>query len=291
MRGPDDFPHHNDALARAAQLPFVRHLTDLRITQQLGQTWRRSRLVSQPTRFAAAELLGRPGRVGAYSLRDSGVSIVVRHRTRDIDVFHEIFINDRPYDLPEEIAIPLRRLGRPPRVLDLGANVGLFVAQFQQRFPGATVICVEPDPHNLPLLHRCLSLNELTQVCPVIEACASNRNGVVSFISGQHADSRIGSSGTAPTVKAKSIDVFDLIDGIDLVKIDIEGSEWEILHDPRLADAAVSGIVLEWHGDAYIGEDAEAIALRSLERKGFRVLSRRAGGSLGTLWAVRESKL
>ena len=44
------------------------------------------------------------------------------------------------------------------------------------------------------------------------------------------------------------VDVFATLEGhVALLKIDIEGAEWAILEDPRLAALDAEAIVLEWH--------------------------------------------
>jgi FkbM family methyltransferase len=151
--------------------------------------------------------------------------------------------------------------------------------------------CVEPDPYNLPLLHRVLALNRLSDTCPVIEACASNREGVVSFLPGQYSESQVVEDGAAGTLESHSIDVFDLLTDIDLIKMDIEGSEWPILSDPRFSAVDALGLVLEWHQDPQPEVDSEASVLAALMGAGFQIVSRRKGGDFGLVWAVRGQDL
>ena len=47
--------------------------------------------------------------------------------------------------------------------------------------------------------------------------------------------------------KSPRVDVFPYLAAADLVKIDIEGSEWEILADARFAGIAARVLVLEYH--------------------------------------------
>jgi hypothetical protein len=42
----------------------------------------------------------------------------------------------------------MRSLGRPIRVLDLGANIGLFGAWALGRFPVESILALKPDPEN-----------------------------------------------------------------------------------------------------------------------------------------------
>jgi hypothetical protein len=54
--------------------------------------------------------------------------------------------------------------------------------------------------------------------------------------------------------------------------MDIEGSEWPILEDPRLGDASVQHFFLEYHGWACPRPDPRAYAIELLERAGFTLV-------------------
>jgi hypothetical protein len=69
-----------------------------------------------------------------------------------------------------------------------------------------------------------------------------------------------------------AVDAFPLMDGAELVKMDIEGSEWPILEDPRLREAAVRHLVVEYHGWACPRPDPRAYAIELLERAGFTLV-------------------
>lgn len=45
------------------------------------------------------------------------------------------------------------------------------------------------------------------------------------------------------------IDIFPLLSGehVDLLKMDIEGGEYEILADERFSELQIDAIVMEWH--------------------------------------------
>jgi hypothetical protein len=51
------------------------------------------------------------------------------------------------------------------------------------------------------------------------------------------------------TIETEIVDVFPILEGkeIDVLKIDIEGGEYEILGDPRFERLKFGAIVMEWH--------------------------------------------
>ena len=83
--------------------------------------------------------------IGGYRSRESNVRIYLRHGTLDILTFDEIFRLGH-YDLLLVVSYLLRRVGRPLRVADVGANIGLFGTLMRRLFPDAAITAFEPHP-------------------------------------------------------------------------------------------------------------------------------------------------
>jgi FkbM family methyltransferase len=246
--------------------------------------WRRA--VRELWRFKWREHRAR-GVLGAYHTRGRAIPYFIRHGTRDVGIFSEIFIAG-DYDPPPAVTERLARLGRPPRILDLGANIGLFAASCRERWPGAQIVSVEPDPENLALLRRTAAA---THDIEVLAACATDRDGSVRFVAGRFAESHVADAETAEeTIEVPCIDALRLAGSADLVKIDIEGSEWEILADPRLASIDAQALVMEWHQERCPHPDPPRAAHAALRAACFDVLDeRRPVPSNGTIWALRST--
>ena len=205
--------------------------------KKLAWTALEARLVSTPLRYAFRELVHPT--LADYSLRGGG-HIALRHRSGDVDIFRKFYAY-RYYEWPAEVDAQLSRLARPVNVLDLGANIGFFEVHARNQLPIGSVVCFEPDPANADVLERVRDANGATW--RVIRACASNRTATVRFKSGQHNFSRVERDGDC---EVPACDVFEHMADADLVKMNIEGSEWEILQDVRLADT--SGVwIVEYH--------------------------------------------
>jgi FkbM family methyltransferase len=248
--------------------------------QTVVQTARILPVVKERVRFATAQVLG-GRRVGQYELTESGLTLYLRHNTRDVDVLREIFVWGE-YEMPEEV---VARVSPRPIVLDVGANIGLFGLFIYGRYPDARVISVEPDRGNAALLERCISANRLGDRWTTVVACASTGPGVIRFRSGLFCDSHIDPDGDP----VPAVDLFDLADEIDLLKMDIEGGEWPIIDDPRWREVDAKAILLEWHSDASPHPDARAWLFSSLITAGFTVqpcLGEAA--NCGRLWAWRS---
>ena len=268
---------------RLATAPGFRHLTRFPALLRLSFALRAS-LVQDRLRFAANELRRRPV-TGVYRLRDSGVTIVLRHHTGDLMVLDEIF-SQQEYEPPREVQVALSALPVAPHIVDLGANIGLFGAWALARFPAATIVAVEADPGNAEIHRRTIEANGLETRWKLVEAFASTAPGVVRFAAGHHATSRAAES-EEEWLEVEALDVLPEFVGADLVKIDIEGAEWNLLADPRFSQTRPRVVVLEYHKEGCPGPNASAVAEQALRAAGFEVVhaGRKPQFGAGLLWA------
>jgi FkbM family methyltransferase len=211
--------------------------------------------------------------------------VALRHGTTDVAAFDEIFI-ERDYDLPPTIA---SRLGTDRlRVLDLGANVGLFAVWLFSRFPHADVTSVEADPGNVHVLRRARESNAGV-AWTVVHAAAATADGSVRFSPGKGTSSHVTTHADPTAIDVPAVDVLPLLDEHDLVKMDIEGSEWQILADPRFAETRARVLVLEYHRPLVTAAPPVGDAREILEAAGFQITAiREKTRRLGVVWACRE---
>jgi FkbM family methyltransferase len=247
----------------------------------------RARAVRPALPFIAGEVRGRGER--DYVLRASGAPIHIVHGTTDAATMDQAFVQ-QVYEPTPEAEAAVRALGRPPVVLDAGANIGMFSVWAARRWPGARAIAVEPLPRNVELLRRNLAL--IGGDHEVVAAAATTADGEVTFGGGPFTNGRVLAGDEAPedriTVPAR--DVFALAGGIDVLKLDIEGGEWPILADPRFTAALAPVVMLEHHpAGAPEGATPEASAEALLDRAGYaarRTVTEYEGA--GILWGVRR---
>jgi FkbM family methyltransferase len=258
--------------------------------------------VTEPFRFALNELFLRRG-VHKYELRRSGQTVFIRHPASDAWMLHEV-INRRLYTPPPEVWHAIQARARSPRIVDLGAHVGTATLLFLELFPTARVLAVEPNPENAALLRRTIESNHLGEQCKLYQAAAGVVGGTATIV---------GSSGLSHLVRGDTVeavdlmpplrkffphgvptrvevlDVFTLLDGVDLLKMDIEGAEWPILQDPRFSRIPISSLVMEYHPQgAPQAETIEAVR-RLLSEAGFTVGQPfQQFGEVGLVWAWRE---
>lgn len=115
-------------------------------------------------------------------------------------------------------------------VVDIGANIGSF--SIYSAAKGATVYAVEPEPNNLQELKNNIDLNNMQDQVYVLPYGISDYKGtaVISDMGGGSTIKDESVNGTE--IEVMSLDImFDLyhIKEVDVLKIDVEGSEVEII--------------------------------------------------------------
>ena len=270
-------------LARRAldTFPALRTITDTPLARRVIQTGRAARALQPAGRFVVNQR--RRATVDEYRLRGTKAAVYLRRRTRDVDILAEIF-TEGSYEPPTHVEALLRG---PLRILDLGANVGLFGLYALQRWPGSALVSFEPDPENYALLERTAASHPRWRIH---ESAVSNDTEPIRFASGQYAEGRAAVAElSAITVPCADVFTFTGSQRFDLVKMDIEGGEWPILTDARLAQLPVRVLVMEWHEHRCPHPSPRVYACDLLAAAGF-VHQRHEPGrfaSNGLLWAWR----
>jgi FkbM family methyltransferase len=132
-----------------------------------------------------------------------------------------------------------KRLLRPGMVfVDVGANLGDF-SLIASRLIGAAgkVVAFEPDPENYGWLSKSIKRNKLSNIELRAEAL-SNEDGQASFflsqVSGWHTlkKDQLSNEKQEIVVPTRRLDGVPL-DRLDVMKIDVEGAEFEVLQGAR----------------------------------------------------------
>jgi len=157
--------------------------------------------------------------------------------------FRDIFMHD---------CYGIRLLPDAPRVIDGGANIGMFTLYTLWRRPSARVVAVEPSRDNLALLRKNLSRVPASTVD--VRAGAITRFGGQARLCGAFSDSLHIDGTRGEAVAAMSLAEL-LAEPTDLLKLDIEGAELEALEGAGSRLSAVRRVVLEYHN--YRGRQGE----------------------------------
>ena len=184
---------------------------------------------------------------------------------------------------PQETQL-LTRLVRPGMtVIDAGAHWGYFTLLCAHRV-GASgrVLSLEPDARLFALLRANIAANRLAHV-ECIAAAAALARGTAPFLAFRESHdnwgiSRIAAPGAGADCDVATIAIDELIverrcETVDLVKIDVEGAEYDVLRG--MAEGLRAGrytrLLLECH-PAYIRERGGSVSesLEPLRQAGYR---------------------
>lgn len=165
-------------------------------------------------------------------------------------------------------------------VWDVGANVGVYAAQFAQR-GAAHVVCFEPAPAAVMALRS--RFHESTDVVTILPIALANRHGTVEFSAdGASPNNQIGASdGSRPTVEIQvrcgdaAVAEFGL-PRPNVIKIDVEGYELEVIEglSEVLSSKELRSVFVEVHFSLLHDRQldrAPAAILQTLRQHGFQV--------------------
>lgn len=195
----------------------------------------------------------------------------------DIDIFYEVLFK-KIYDTG---SIPA---GAVRTIVDAGANVGLSALFFLYKYPGAVIICVEPDPANFLLLGKNLEAEAGSGKVQLLNAALMQHDGEVDLSIGFPAYNSTVEGNGVNTVRVKSLGMDTLlkqagIENIDLLKIDIEGAEKYVFSGECAWLRQVKNIIIEIHSPA-----DQAVFSDVMEQHGFRVQKMNDGAAGGSLY-------
>jgi len=181
-------------------------------------------------------------------------------------------------------------------VIDVGGYIGETALFFAQR--GARrVFCVEPSPDNLRLLEQNISQSSFKDKIVIIRAAILDKDGSVEFYMNNQrpSDNRVANyhdfmkyhtrSDLKYNVQAMSFQSlleYTGLEEVDVVKLDCEGSEYDILlGTPDSVLKRVRKYIIEYHN----GPD---VLVRRLDDLGYKVREKFRGGAVGLLYAERK---
>jgi FkbM family methyltransferase len=188
--------------------------------------------------------------------------IVLRAFTTDVEAFVQVFLRQE-----YEVTLPFQ----PKLIIDGGANIGLTSLYFARKYPGATILAVEAERSNYEILRRNVESDprisprhaaiwERTAMLGVYGLRASHPARDSNKWGFMVADESAAAFTSAVREQAEKIDEVQGVsigallrtsgfDRIDILKLDVEGSEKEIFASAWRHDwlGRVRAIMIETH--------------------------------------------
>jgi FkbM family methyltransferase len=159
------------------------------------------------------------GRVERMMIPGFSHSFSLRKATSDTAIFEQVFLQGG-YDMEFSFT--------PDVIIDAGAHIGLFSVVMKNRFPTAKIFCVEPDKDNCAMLRKNLThYNNIEIVNAGLWSSDSMLNVEDKYRQGHSAlvVEEDAAKGDIPALTMDSLMKNYGISRVDILKIDIEGSE------------------------------------------------------------------
>lgn len=190
----------------------------------------------------------------------------------DQSVFNEIF-KIKEY----RAADPVIKSAQYP-IVDVGAHAGFFVCYCREFNKKVKIYAIEPEPNNLSILKQHIKDNKVAGVKVIEGALAAEtakRYLEISEDSHNHKLNPEGASGERSVeIQAFSFSDFckkNKIKKISLLKMDIEGGEFEVFESMSADDLnMVNFVILEYHNEGS-ASDPRAQIEKKLRENGFGV--------------------
>lgn len=170
-----------------------------------------------------------------------------------------------------------------PLILDLGANIGMSILFFKRIWPESRILAFEPDPRTFEVLQHNVKTNAWKNV-ELHNFALSGQEGETYFYTDPTGNFSLESSvygsrvpgAVKHRVKTAPLSRF-LGQTVDFVKMDIEGSEGEVLQELASSGSLsrIKAMAIEYHHHLVPEEDKLAAFLKILEGDefGYKVFS------------------
>ncbi len=235
------------------------------------------------SRYRRAHRLGfRFCRVSSFVLPDElkfDKSTIGLEYPKEEGVFHDftsIFLDD-------DYGIELLKSKDIGKIIDIGANVGFFSLASRLAFPYSQIHAYEPNQNLSRYLN---SYSDSLKIENYPEAVGKKHGLVELELMGDSNQSRIKHSrkGSLPMISIR--EAIDRIGGdAHLLKMDCEGSEWEILEEKQSL-GSVRHITLEYH--LWKNHQSHSFAIDAVKSHGFRILKHKPSTDFGIIVGTRD---
>jgi len=222
---------------------YVKIARGLRHLEYFGEVWRCFSVFRRPLRMLAGYL----GPFASYPFiceTRAGDRIQVADRMDLVTTWIIYLRNEYPVKPEDQV------------IVDCGANIGVFTIYSASIAPRSQVFAIEPFPETFQSLRENVELNSLDSRVACLPVALAATDGPVNMYAAPHVASQarqvIRPSG-ADTVSVPALSLSSLfgrieLPMIDLLKMDIEGSEHTVLlHADPCALARVKRIAVEYH--------------------------------------------
>lgn len=178
----------------------------------------------------------------------NGLQFFIRTKTdNDFEILNDISIS-KLY-MPNRNFIPKKG----DIIVDIGAHIGVYSILCARIHSSIRLFSYEPSEENYYLFNKNIKLNKISNISPFKEGIAGKKGSRTLIIDKEHSGRHSMITGEGKKEKINCItlkDVFEKnkIKKCDILKMDIEGAEYEVLFNtPHTYFNKINNIVIEYH--------------------------------------------
>jgi len=194
-----------------------------------------------------------------------------------------IFIDFLSIFLDDDYGLTKFRKNKISKIIDIGANVGFFSLASRFFFPNSEIHAYEPNLN----LERYLAHNFSQLNIKLRTQAVGNKSCSVELdLMGESNQTRVKETSCGSTKMVSLNSLLKEAGGkIDLLKMDCEGSEWDILEDPESL-RQVENITLEYH--LWANQEDHDYAKDLVISHGFKIVKHEPSSEFGIICGSRN---
>ena len=178
-------------------------------------------------------------------------------------------------------------------VIDVGGHIGLFTLYASQFCKTGSIFTFEPEKENFELLSENISSNNLNHVKSFNLAVSNSSSSVTLYLNedtaGHSMFSKSSQSITVNSISLKKIFDENNIDHCDFLKLDCEGSEYEIIKNlPSEYFQKIQKMVIEYHMTDTHPELLDEL-VKILKSQNYKLETKTLFNDIGFLYAIRTN--
>lgn len=175
----------------------------------------------------------------------NGLKIKLRKHSTDLMQFATIW-------LINEYSKPGFSIKENDVIIDIGSHIGMFALYASQYCKKGKIFCFEPVKENYELLLENLAINKISNVLAINKAISEIDGNVTMYLNNDDSGHNlIEKTENVIQVSSTSLKTFfdnNIIKKYDLIKIDCEGSEYNIIESlPNSYFKNIEKIIIEYH--------------------------------------------
>ena len=199
-------------------------------------------------RGAALKIIGKSSKKYGYSYHEYLWSITRFLNLPDhlsFKIEETLFQNPNLHE-PEVSQLLIKTKGE--LFVDVGANLGRYTIMLSPNYK--RVIAIEPEPNNMQYLKRSIQQAGLKNI-RLIQKAISDRNGPINLYLARHSGGHtIKTEYYSDFIKVQATTLNSLLkneNNIDLIKVDVEGAEWQVLKGSQMIMPKIKSWMIELH--------------------------------------------